>query len=85
MAEAETQAAGAAGSPQRRELDEFAALLKKEFKPKSDEANEAVERAVETLAEQALADTTRDLATTRSRRSRRSSPRSTRSSPSRST
>jgi len=40
------------------ELDEFSALLKKEFKPKSEEANEAVQRAVRTLAEQALVDTT---------------------------
>ena len=32
-------------------------LLKKEFKPKTDEAKEAVERAVRTLAEQALAET----------------------------
>src|SRR5437870_8002575 len=37
---------------------EFDALLKKEFKPKTDEAREAVERAVRTLAEQALAQTT---------------------------
>ena len=34
---------------------EFASLLKKEFKPKTDEAREAVEAAVRTLAEQALA------------------------------
>ena len=33
---------------------EFDSLLKKEFKPKTDEAKEAVERAVRTLAEQAL-------------------------------
>ncbi len=32
-------------------------LLKKEFKPKTDEAKEAVERAVRTLAEQALSQT----------------------------
>jgi type VI secretion system protein ImpC len=36
---------------------EFAALLKKEFKPKSDEAKSAVEEAVLTLAQQALAQT----------------------------
>ena len=35
----------------------FAALLDREFKPKSDRAREAVERAVQTLAQQALADT----------------------------
>src|SRR5215510_7774339 len=52
----ETQAAGQQ-APAAAELDEFSALLKKEFKPKSEEANEAVQRAVRTLAEQALADT----------------------------
>ncbi|HEY1392549.1 MAG TPA: type VI secretion system contractile sheath large subunit [Methylibium sp.] len=36
---------------------EFAALLNKEFKPKSDEAKSAVEQAVQTLAQQALAQT----------------------------
>jgi type VI secretion system protein ImpC len=40
------------------EATEFDSLLKKEFKPKTDEAKEAVERAVRTLAEQALAQTT---------------------------
>ena len=39
------------------EVTEFDSLLRKEFKPKTDEAKEAVERAVRTLAEQALADT----------------------------
>ena len=39
------------------EASEFDALLRKEFKPKTDEAKEAVERAVRTLAEQALSDT----------------------------
>src|SRR5918992_2511299 len=39
------------------EANEFDSLLKKEFKPKTDEAKEAVERAVRTLAEQALAQT----------------------------
>src|SRR6476620_5188793 len=37
--------------------NEFAALLNKEFKPKSDEARSAVEQAVLTLAQQALAQT----------------------------
>ena len=37
---------------------EFTSLLQREFKPKSDEAKSAVERAVRTLAEQALAQTT---------------------------
>ena len=36
---------------------EFAALLNKEFKPKSDEAKSAVEQAVLTLAQQALSQT----------------------------
>src|SRR5215471_19622195 len=39
------------------EASDFDSLLKKEFKPKTDEAKEAVERAVRTLAEQALAQT----------------------------
>src|SRR5262245_64830535 len=39
------------------EVTDFDALLKKEFKPKTDEAKEAVERAVRTLAEQALSQT----------------------------
>src|ERR1044071_9186296 len=49
----ETQAAGQQ-APALAELDEFSALLKREFKPKSEEANEAVQRAVRTLARQAL-------------------------------
>jgi type VI secretion system protein ImpC len=39
------------------ELQEFSTLLKKEFKPKSERAQEAVETAVRTLAEQALSAT----------------------------
>jgi len=39
------------------EISDFANLLQKEFKPKSDKAKEAVETAVRTLAEQALRDT----------------------------
>ncbi len=35
---------------------DFSSLLKQEFKPKSDRAEQAVEKAVQTLAEQALAD-----------------------------
>ena len=34
---------------------DFASLLKKEFKPKTEEAKSAVEQAVQTLAQQALA------------------------------
>ena len=40
------------------EVSEFEALLKKEFKPKSDRAKEAITSAVQTLAEQALSETT---------------------------
>src|SRR3954465_8541202 len=47
----ETSAIGAT------EVGDFDSLLKKEFKPKTDEAKEAVERAVRTLAEQALSQT----------------------------
>ena len=39
------------------EVGEFSALLQREFKPKSDRAQEAIESAVRTLAEQALAQT----------------------------
>src|SRR5687767_12441236 len=39
------------------EGSEFAALLNKEFKPKSDDAKSAVEQAVLTLAQQALSQT----------------------------
>src|SRR5258705_12470142 len=38
--------------------DQFEALLQKEFKPKTDRARAEVERAVQTLAEQALRETT---------------------------
>ncbi len=40
------------------EISEFETLLKKEFKPKSDRAKEAITSAVQTLAEQALSETT---------------------------
>jgi len=40
------------------ETNEFSSLLQREFKPKSDQAREAVESAVKTLAEQALQYTT---------------------------
>ena len=39
------------------EVGEFESLLKKEFRPKTDRASEAIESAVHTLAEQALAET----------------------------
>jgi type VI secretion system protein ImpC len=47
-----TEAAAAVTEP-----DQFAALLQKEFKPKTDRARAEVERAVQTLAEQALSET----------------------------
>jgi type VI secretion system protein ImpC len=40
------------------EADDFGSLLNKEFRPRTDHAREAVESAVKTLAEQALAETT---------------------------
>ena len=49
----EVQAAEAAA----REPSEFDKLLKKEFKPKSDHAKDAISSAVRTLAEQALSET----------------------------
>jgi type VI secretion system protein ImpC len=55
MAEAK-QESGAAGVAV--EADQFASLLQKEFKPKTDRARAEVENAVRTLAEQALRETT---------------------------
>ena len=43
---------------QTLEAGDFSSLLQREFKPKSDQAKEAVESAVKTLAEQALQYTT---------------------------
>jgi type VI secretion system protein ImpC len=57
MAELESQVEAQA-EPTAPTASEFMALLEKEVKPKSDEAREAVEDAVKTLAEQALAHTT---------------------------
>jgi len=45
------------GAPAAAEADQFASLLRKEFKPKTDRARAEVERAVQTLAEQALRET----------------------------
>jgi type VI secretion system protein ImpC len=53
----EAQHNAATGATTTQEFNEFAALLDREFKPKSDRAREAVESAVQTLARQALADT----------------------------
>ncbi|MDA8249102.1 MAG: type VI secretion system contractile sheath large subunit [Rhodospirillales bacterium] len=52
-----TQSEAAAGVAAATTSD-FAALLTREFKPKSDHARSAVETAVQTLAQQALANTT---------------------------
>src|SRR5438477_3108651 len=51
----ETQVAAPAAAP--AEISEFENLLNKQFKPKTDTAKEAVQAAVKTLAEQALAST----------------------------
>lgn len=56
MAETKIQP-GAAPEAAAPEVSEFDALLSKEFRPKTDEAKDAVERAVRTLAQQALAET----------------------------
>ena len=53
-----TLAAGTAASVGTTEVGDFESLLRKEFKPRTDEAKEAVEAAVRTLAEQALSQTT---------------------------
>jgi type VI secretion system protein ImpC len=52
-----TQQESSAAAGAMAEFDDFAALLQKEFKPKTDQAKSAVENAVHTLAQQALADT----------------------------
>ena len=56
MAEMEGQQEGQGAADALSEGD-FTALLQQEFKPKSDRAKEEVEKAVKTLAEQALANT----------------------------
>jgi len=56
MAETQQQT-GAETQPQATEAGDFQTLLRKEFKPKTPEAQGAVEQAVRTLAQQALAQT----------------------------
>ncbi|MGS4946424.1 type VI secretion system contractile sheath large subunit [Meridianimarinicoccus sp. RP-17] len=56
MAEEATQSAEAGGATEVQESD-FASLLQKEFRPRTDEAKSAVEGAVKTLAAQALENT----------------------------
>ncbi len=53
MAEEATAAAGAEAAVETKESD-FASLLNKEFKPRTDQARDAVQSAVHTLAQQAL-------------------------------
>jgi type VI secretion system protein ImpC len=48
---------GQTGAVTTQEGGDFAALLNREFKPKTDRAREAVEAAVQTLAQQALSNT----------------------------
>ena len=57
MADAQKDAAAQAEGG-TLEAGDFASLLTKEFKPKSDRSKEAVENAVQTLAEQVLQDST---------------------------
>lgn len=45
-----------AGTTEAFSADDFASLLQKEFKPKTDKAQEAIENSVRVLAEQALGD-----------------------------
>ena len=54
----ETQTSITATNVVTEGTSDFSALLMREFKPKTDHAREAVEAAVQTLAEQALAHTT---------------------------
>src|ERR1700741_4008558 len=58
MAETHPQQESAQATTAPVGVTDFDSLLRKEFKPKTDEAKVAVERAVRTLAEQALAQTT---------------------------
>ncbi len=50
----ETSAESLQQSGATLEMSDFASLLQKEFKPQSEKANESVQNAVRTLAEQAL-------------------------------
>jgi len=57
MSGTELGAAAPAAGVATRETSEFASLLTREFKPKTDHARAAVEAAVQTLAQQALSNT----------------------------
>ena len=54
---AEKEKSAEAGTAEGLEISEFESLLQKEFKPKTERSKEAVETAVQTLAEQLLKDT----------------------------
>lgn len=56
MADVQTEAE-VQGAAEALTTDEFSSLLQREFRPQSDRAREAVESAVQTLAEQALSHT----------------------------
>ncbi len=58
MSGTETAPQGGATEVVTQGTSDFSALLTREFKPKTDRAREAVEQAVQTLAQQALAHTT---------------------------
>jgi len=58
MSGTETAPQAAAAGVMTQEGGDFASLLNREFKPKTDRAREAVEQAVQTLAQQALSHTT---------------------------
>jgi type VI secretion system protein ImpC len=57
MSDMQTTPQGAPGAVTTQDGGDFAALLNREFKPKTDRAREAVEAAVHTLAQQALSNT----------------------------
>jgi type VI secretion system protein ImpC len=54
MAQGDTQRQEGDSAGQTLEVSDFGSLLKKEFKPKTDQSRQAVENAVKTLAAQAL-------------------------------
>ena len=54
---AEAKMADAQPQAEAEEFSDFGALLNKEFKPKTDHAQDAIQTAVQTLAEQALEST----------------------------
>ena len=57
MSDVQLSPTAPAGGVATQEFNEFSSLLEREFKPKSDRAREAIEAAVQTLAQQALSAT----------------------------